>query len=260
MWKEFTASGDELLSDEKSGALRVAVTQQGGRLVVAITGGRNETQTYDILDSVRVLNSPRDEPTRREIDILWSAAPLVFTMYGVQAHIGLALIDFRNADGTPQQDFFVRVVPRSGKTPPATTEGGPEGSTGGGRAFGWIRRGTRADIETNADETAFTYTCTLTASPDGISAPFVTGAMAALDGDWQHLQGAPFHVTGALSRPVQENGAQLGITADSELRFDLSRTRIDSLPLPDDAPEGATWEHYLIEDGTTRAILPCAGC
>ena len=232
--REFTASGKNLLEN----ALQIRFEIQAGRSGIEISSG-GQTISYNILHTQNVYGS--DPPRFVEIDAHWPRAPLTFLLYGVQAHIGVSLLNYTTAQGVPLTGAWTKALQFNGRGEldlPAT-----------GRALGWERRGASTSMTVLRDEGGLSYACVLSASPDGLTSPFQSGGFAYIEPVWEEIPSLPLDVTIAINGPVRENGAQIGVTADAQWSCDLSRTRLDTLPLPADAPAGATWEHYLVPDG-----------
>ncbi len=237
--RELASAGSKLLD----GPLTINVERIGGRMIVTLESGGAKT-TLDYLESAPIVGTDdgHGKPRRTEVEVRWPRAPIVFTLYGLNATIGVAFLSHVGTDGRRSSGRFSRTLRRD-----ARGELAPEARL---YPFGWIRGGARVLMQADVEEATAGYTCTLEASTDGRASPLVSGVVGQWDTLWAQAEPMGWDISSALSSTLSENGPELGITADAEFSFELSATRLDDLPLPEDAPPGSTWRTtYLIEGG-----------
>lgn len=231
------------------GDLIVHFEQIDGRTVIGLQQGSAPNQGIAYLNSQPIFGVP---PLRYvPVDAHWPSGKMSVTLYGISAHIGVAFLETQDDKGAPLKDFYERIIHQDYFHP------SPQDTFTGGTA-GWAKRGTKTRIEiepvysaTGTTTTgAIKYRCHLEADLEGRFSPFVSNVLGHVEGEpVPKIEAQGWDVSEAVETYEWES-AEPGTMAGSELSLDISRTVLEMLPLPNDAPPGSGWEDvYLIDDG-----------
>jgi hypothetical protein len=222
VWRELTS----LPTIDFQSASKLQIRRIGGFMAVGINGVHT-----CLMEMTKYLIGEEARYERKECR--WAAGPLEITFYGVSATLGLSLIEM------PVKTSYSRTIPRQATGLPVGSKLYPKG---------WIPPGTKVKCALTVGRTEVHYTVTLYSDPKHKTSPLLTGVTAQLAGGFVTPTALPLDITRAFESG-EESGAEPGVANSAEWTMQFSRFLLDKLPLPEDAPEGATWEYYLTENG-----------
>lgn len=201
------------------GRYTIRVRRIAGRLVIDF----NETTIHHLETTTGDGNEPR------AVDVSWPSGKLGFNVFNCKARLSVALIKYSQPDGTSFVGSFVRLL--------GVLPFGQELGQLQGHARGWNRDGTTVLVVPTTTP-QLQYTTTLSASPDGIDSPFVSGCILQSAPQWLTHAPAPLDITpavkrGSVSMPVP------GLLPSAQLRMELDRNKLQRL--------STRWQSYVGE-------------
>lgn len=205
-----------------SGRLKLLFGRVAGRLVVEING-----RAFWILESEELRVADERGQTHRALTSAWPAGAVTLTCLNCRALLRGGMVKY----STPGGAAFIGSVARAiNRRAPLSPNGGTDAQQRelAGYTGGWAREGTGAVVRASVGDGKVEYTCTLTASSDGISSPFVSKVLCYHAPGWKELSPAPLNVRGAATGLRISGGTPPGASG-AEGTLDLDRVRLEAL-------------------------------
>jgi hypothetical protein len=206
---------EEAALSKWEGETVIAIERIAGRLVVGI--GANK---FAVLDYQSGITHPEEHDVR---EFSWEAGKLYASCFGVRARFGLELLMHTDGKGRPLKGEFSRFAKRSLPPRSYTFQGG---------TAGWGDTSMKREVTGTALPQGIHYICSLEASVDGISSPFVS----VVTGHCGHprtplgmptpLDISPAFLSGEMDESSPEanrNGVTLSLKVSRNLLLDIAK-------------------------------------